>query len=112
MIEVYQDWLKSLKIGDKVIVDKGSLAFPLRYHIGAVTKVTATSQIQVDGREPKFKNGHIQGDRYSASKRICMPTDDLEEVVFREHMVHKLEHIKFKDLTTAQLKKIQQAIEE
>lgn len=112
MREEYQDWLRNLKVGDRVIIDCGCLAFPLRYKTGTVTRITNTKQVQIDGREPKFKNGCIAGDKYSAAKDLCMPTTDLEEIVFRQHIVYKLEHVKFEKLTTEQLRKIQQAIEE
>lgn len=54
------DWLKSLKVGDKIIVDSTGL-YGSGESVHTVEKITPSWQIKVSGYDSKFKNGQMLG---------------------------------------------------
>lgn len=54
------DWLKSLKVGDKIIVDSTGL-YGIGERLHTVEKITPSGQIKVTGYDSKFKNSQMLG---------------------------------------------------
>jgi len=99
--------ISKLKVGDSVVIDNGRLCMQMRYTVGKITKITPTGRIQVDGKEPKYKDGMISGDRYRETKVLHVMCSDWEEVAFRCKMIWNLKNMKFDNCSTEELRGIQ-----
>lgn len=109
---IRSEWLKNLKVGDKVAIDRGRGTWSSRYEVGTVTKITPTGQVQINNKEPKFRNGYVSsGNKWDLGVSIHELTDEIKEQIFRDKMTAKLENMKFKELSTEQLREIQKILE-
>ena len=73
----YNEWLKSLKVGDKVTVVR-SYYGTLSYSFAEIEKITPTGLVKVKGHERKYKDGHETGlGTWSVGTRIEPVTDEI-----------------------------------
>ena len=107
-----KEWLASLKKGDDVAIMCYKPGLGRVYSIGTITKITPTGQIQINGNDPKYRNGEINGDQYNNGPTLKPLTDEIRETVFREEACLKLRNTKYERLSTEKLRKIKAVLME
>lgn len=111
-MENKQEWLDSLKEGDKVAL-KSFYHSSFNYDIKEITKITPTRIIKVGGYE--FNSDGRQRGRASAWGRSIYlepVKQDVLDMVERNKLCTKVKNTKFETLTLDQLRKIDQIISE
>lgn len=97
------EWLRSLKTGDRCVVDTG---YVYRPELGTVARVTPTGIIVVvmGGREYKFSpNGWMRGQRSGRLWRLCSLNAEAQEAFDRRRL---REYNQFHNLTIEQVRAI------
>lgn len=104
------DWIKNLKVGDKVVVHSWAWCYN-KHRESTVTKITQTGRIRVKGYEEQFnQKGNAMGDY---SSHLCNPED--EEVKRRVQMTKDEDFLisaeyeisqRIKEMTVEQAEKI------
>lgn len=115
----YKEWLKNLKVGDKVIVSTWSWS-STSYREAIVEKITPKGFIKVEGRLYYPNTGEERrGDSFcSSSTKILDPNDEETQRLVTErkieiyinNTIYKLHNIK--DLTFEQAVKFRKVLEE
>ena len=103
------DFLNSLKVGDKVAVSKSGHATKTRYYIGTVTKITKTRQIEIDGTEPKFKDGRAKYSEWT-SKYLYPLTEELKNEIHRDNLISKFQNMEWEKVSDDKLKAIEKVL--
>ena len=105
---VDKEWLASLKKGDDVAV------YDDEYHIGTITKITPTCQIEIGGNGRKYKGGRVRDGYYS--KSLHPLTDEIRAEIFdrrfRKKVISTLRNMEYGELSTEKLRKIKAVLEE
>ena len=100
------EWLKSLKVGDKVAVsDRG-----YEYTTARVKKITAT-QIVTEYVQYRRKDGVEIGATGYHCSRLCQLTDEIRYSIKRRSLINNLSNV-LKDLSYEQIDRIEQVIGE
>lgn len=91
------EWLKSLKVGDRVIAYENSFYHDI-IRITRVEKVTPTGQIKIVGEDAKFKDGRMIG-RRSFQLRECTPEAEQAALntIKRRKAVSFLSHVQWRE---------------
>lgn len=97
----YQDWLKQLKVGDKVIYH--AWGFYSYYSLSSVEKITPTGFIRVDGVLFRPDDGHSR----NGGARILNPDDEksmnefksFQKECFVNSMMKKIRNTNINDVT-------------
>lgn len=102
----YEDWLAGLKVGDKVVVvNERGLLYGNKYTFSTVTKITPSRLISIEGEVNKFKSGYEMGKSYYHD-RIIPPSSEVDDKMFRERAIRKMESLNIEKLTNDQLREI------
>jgi len=104
---VDQEWLDSLKEGDKVAVDVGSYRSTF-YKISNVVKITPTRMIKTSCGRTYNNDGRERGKSSTWDKTTFLQpvTAEIEETVERYTLLHRIKETKFNDLSTEVLREI------
>ncbi len=100
------EWLKSLKIGDKVLIRSR-----IGYRTDIVEKITPTGQIKIKSSDYKFKNGEQLGrskwdygtyiEEWTVEKQTSIDNEKK-----RDSLAFKMRNVNFYELSLEQLEKI------
>jgi len=101
------EWLASLKVGDEVAYDTGSIS--KHWIITRIVKITPTGQIRTDAGH-LFKNGTYKRDwNYYFLKPV---TDTIRDAVTRREIIGLLKRFDFSKLLTPDLEKVSRIIDD
>lgn len=100
------EWLKSLKIGDKVLIRSR-----IGYRTDIVEKITPTGQIKIKSSDYKFKNGEQLGrskwdygtyiEEWTVEKQTSIDNEKK-----RDYLAYKMKSMRFDELSLEQLETI------
>lgn len=93
--EHYKQWLKNLKVGDRVVVAERALGEKLR--VSQVDKVTPKGSHRVNGYTGLFKNGVILSRGWSISYYLREPTNELLESIRMTTIRWKLKSVNWNE---------------
>lgn len=112
MEEEYENWLKTLKVGDKV-AHLHRVYGQTDYSIGRIEKITPTRQIKLEGYATKFKNGEmIDTSVWKTTTNKIVPIDDkVKESIERTRLTRFLKNVEFDKLNLQQLRDIRKIVE-
>lgn len=94
------EWLKELKVGDKVAVDNSDHWHRNNYSIHTVEKITPTGRIKLSSGSVYFPNGKKVGESYCYPLRQLTP--EIIELVRRRRLMDKLNFNSFKGLLSSE----------
>lgn len=106
-----QEWLDSLKVGDRVAMDIGVYG-STQYVVATITKITPTRRMTTSNNKTFNADGtqYGQGSSYSGRVQLEPPTPEILERILRSRLIKALKAFKFEELTTEQLRTIQSII--
>lgn len=102
-----KEWLKQLKVGDKVIVTEYNRfsALQHRYRSETVEKITPTGQLKVSNCPANFKNGTMLGSNseYATSSTYLEPHEpervaEINAINHRRKILKKIASVKWDDI--------------
>ena len=104
--EEYDNWIKSLKEGDKVAVRVNNYGQGGYYIIKTIKRITPTRKIRLDNNELYDSNGYKSGSEYSIGTWIRPVTDKVMRNIKHRELLYKVSNFDFKMLTLEKLEKI------
>lgn len=108
------DWLKKLKVGDKVIVNNCPGRLGNSYEESEVEKITPTGRIKVKGEDKYFINGHIKGvSKWASGSYLREYTpESYKKYIQAPDIISVLRNYKWTNLTPDQLIEIHNKIKQ
>ena len=110
--EERNNWINSLKEGDKVAVRINNYGQGEYYVIKTIKRITPTGKIRLDDNELYNSNGYKSGDEYSNGTWIIPVTDKIMRNIKRRRLLYKVSNFDFKMLTLEKLENIIEIITE
>ena len=103
----YEDWLKSLKPGDKVAIETITGGHVLR----KVARLTKTQIVLDNSQKFYISSGLIVGGSHYRSTRIIPVTAEIKEVMERSTLIYNIRKSHLYDISTESLRQILSIIE-
>ena len=103
----YEDWLKSLKPGDKVAIETITAGYVFR----KVARLTKTQIVLDNSQKFYISSGLIVGGSHYRSTRIIPVTAEIKEIMERSTLIYNIRKSHLYDISTESLRQILSIIE-